>query len=124
MVPRVLIVEEHAALREGYERSLRDEGYEVLTAASTDGLLELVRSSSPDLVVLDPEGEGGKGMASALQLIEANVPASLVFNTSKPYTMEIDFSTWVADAFAVRSQGVDGLLRAVQQVLPRAVANS
>jgi len=124
MGPRILVIEEHPVLRNGYEQALHDQGYEVLTAASTQGLIEMARQACPDCVVLDPDSEGGSGMAAALRLLEEGLLTSLVFNTSRPYSMESDFTTWVADAYAVRSQGVDDLLRAVQQVLPRAVANS
>jgi DNA-binding NarL/FixJ family response regulator len=124
MGPRILVIEEHPALRDGYERALREEGYEVLSTASTFGLIDLARQACPDCVVLDPDSDNGKGMDAALRLLEEGLLTSLVFNTSRPYSMESDFKTWVADAYAVRSQGVDDLLRAVQQVLPKAVANS
>lgn len=124
MGPRILVIEEHPVLRHGYEQALRDQGYEVLTAASTRGLIEMARQACPDCVVLDPDSDGGQGMDAALRLLEEGLLTSLVFNTSRPYSMESDFTTWVADAYAVRSQGVDDLLRAVQQVLPKAVANS
>ncbi len=124
MGPRILLIEEHSVLRNGYEQALRDQGYEVLSAASTRGLIDLARQTCPDCVVLDPDSESGRGMDAALRLLEEGLLTSLVFNTSRPYSMESDFTTWVADAYAVRSQGVDDLLRAVQQVLPRAVANS
>ena len=122
--PRILVVEEHPVLRSGYERALRDEGYEVVSAGTTRGLVELARQCCPDCVVIDPDSDGGNGMTAALRLLEEGLLASLVFNTSRPYSMESDFTTWVADAYAVRSQGVEGLLRAVQQAIPRAVANS
>jgi DNA-binding NarL/FixJ family response regulator len=124
MGPRILVIEEHPALREGYERALRDQGYEVLSAASTRGLIDVARQASPDCVVLDPDSDSGRGMDAALRLLEEGLLTSLVFNTSRPYSMESDFTTWVADAYAVRSQGVEDLLRAVQQVLPKVMVNS
>ena len=122
--PRILVIEEHPALRNSYEQALRSEGYEVLSAATPHGLVELARQACPDCVVLDPDSEGGDGMRAALHLLDEGLLTSLVFNTSRPYSMESDFTTWVADAYAVRAKGVEGLLRAVQQALPKAVATS
>ncbi len=122
MPPVVLIVEEQTALREQYARFLRDEGYEVVTAAAAEELLLLAQKTTPDVVVLDPDSGGGKGMEAALKLLEAGSPASLVFNTSRPYSLETDFSTWVADAYSVRTHGVGELGRIVRDVLHRAPA--
>lgn len=117
MNPKVLIVEEHAGLREQYERFLRDEGYEVVTTPVTDDLRALVKKFRPDVIVVDPDSGGGRGMEAALHLLAVGTPAALIFNTAYPFSMETDFSTWVADAYSVRSHGVGDLGRALQEVL-------
>lgn len=117
MIPTILVVEAQPALRRQYARFLRDEGYEVVTVAVPDEVLTLARRLSPDVVVLDPDCDDGKGMKVALTLFEAGLPTSVVFNTSHPYSLEADFSTWVADAYTVRTHGVGALGRAVRQVL-------
>jgi DNA-binding response OmpR family regulator len=124
MNPLVLVVEEQPALRARYEQFLRDEGYEVVTAATAEGLLSLARELSPRAVVLDPDAGGGKGMEAALKLLEVGLPTSLVFNTSHPYSMETDFSTWVADAYAVRTHGVGELGRTLRRLIKPESATS
>ncbi len=127
MNPLVLLVEEQSTLRHRYAQFLRGEGYEVVTAQTAEEALPLARKFSPQAVVLDPDARGGRGMEVALRFLEGSQPASLIFNTSHPLSMETDFSTWVADAYTVRSHGVDELGRTLRSLLttdPAAAASS
>jgi DNA-binding response OmpR family regulator len=58
---RLLLVEDDEALALGIEFTLKDEGYEVLRAATIKGGKELFESENPDLIILDvnlPDGSG------------------------------------------------------------------
>jgi DNA-binding response OmpR family regulator len=50
---RLLLVEDDRFLRRACEASLRQRGYDVLTAADGEEGLRLARSATPDLVLLD-----------------------------------------------------------------------
>jgi DNA-binding response OmpR family regulator len=50
---RVLLIDDHAAVREGYALFLAAAGFEVLQAATGEQALAMVESSSPQVVVLD-----------------------------------------------------------------------
>jgi DNA-binding response OmpR family regulator len=50
---RLLLVEDDRFLRRACEASLRQRGYEVLTAADGEEGLRLARTETPDLVLLD-----------------------------------------------------------------------
>lgn len=59
---KVLLVEDDAIISEGLQYSLRQEGYEVVTAATQKAALDLIRSDSAwDFCLLDvmlPDGDG------------------------------------------------------------------
>ncbi|MCK4413605.1 MAG: response regulator [Candidatus Eisenbacteria sp.] len=114
----ILVVEEHPSLRERYAEVLRSEGFEVVSAPPTEDAHRLISEAAPDVIVLDPDCAGGKGMAIALEALGTNPSISLVFNTSHPINMETDFSTWVADAYAVRSHSPEHVSAAVRRLIP------
>ena len=53
MTPRVLIVDDEAALRRTLERVLRGMGYDVVTAADAQLAYEVLHETDVDLVLLD-----------------------------------------------------------------------
>src|SRR5436190_10982490 len=60
-MPKILIVEDEATVRETLALNLRAEGFETLTAADGAAGLKLAREQVPDLVILDlmlPELDG------------------------------------------------------------------
>jgi DNA-binding response OmpR family regulator len=118
MIPVVLLVEEQSALRDRYAQYLRNEGYEVVTAAGVEELASLASRVAPNAIVLDPECDNGGGYQAALSLLNSGSHASLVFNTSHAFDLENDFSNWVADEFANRDHGVGELGRVLRRVLP------
>jgi DNA-binding NarL/FixJ family response regulator len=71
---RVIIAEDQALLRDGLARLFTDKGHTVVaTLGSTDGLMERVAETSPDLVVLDirmPPSYTDEG-ATAARLLKA-----------------------------------------------------
>lgn len=52
-MPGILIVEDEEILLENLESSLRDDGYEVITASDGETAMSLIRANPPDLLVLD-----------------------------------------------------------------------
>jgi two-component system, OmpR family, response regulator len=74
--PRILVVEDDAALRDSLAVSLRAEGYEVETAADGTSGLAAVGAFRPDLAVLDVRLPGGPdGLELSRQLrAQGDVP--------------------------------------------------
>ncbi len=121
MSPLVLIVEEQPVMRGRYERYLRSEGYEVVTTAGVEDVVPLASEVSPNVIVIDPDGDGGKGYDTALALLRSGLDTQLVFNISHPFDLGSDFTSWVADDYAVRTHSVGELGRAVRRVMPERV---
>ncbi len=108
MRPVVLLGEEQPALRRRYRDFLRAHGCEVLEAEDTAQLVRLARECAPTHVVLDPDLGEGQGHDAVLALLDLGLRSEIIFNTSRPCHLEDDFSSWIADAYVVRSSDVAG----------------
>ena len=90
---RVVIAEDLALLRDGLERLLRDNGFEVLAAvADAASLIEQVRAQRPDIAVVDirlPPDYRDEGLRAALEL-----------RRSAPDTAILMVSQYVEPAYA------------------------
>jgi DNA-binding NtrC family response regulator len=73
MKPVVLLVDDEDTIRLFLEKTLREEGYEALTAATGTEALELTRSELPDLVLLDLKLPDMSGL-DVLKQIKEEVP--------------------------------------------------
>ncbi len=84
-MPTILIIEDHAALRENLTDLLTLEGHRVLSAADGIAGLELARQKRPDLVLCDImlPGLDGWGILAALRAEPATAALPFVFLTAK-----------------------------------------
>ncbi len=76
---RVLLVEDHAALRSILERSLRQLGYEVTAFASgREALAALVAGAAPDVMLSDIRMPGSPDGLELADWVRAHRPATRV----------------------------------------------
>jgi two-component system response regulator AtoC len=73
MKPVILLVDDEDTIRLFLEKTLREEGYEALTAATGTEALELTKSELPDLVLLDLKLPDMNGL-DVLKQIKEEVP--------------------------------------------------
>jgi DNA-binding response OmpR family regulator len=79
--PTILLVDDDESALQTYGAFLRLEGYNVLTAGTAAGGLELAASRRPDAVLLDlklPEVEDGLGVLRTLRARGDRVPVSVL----------------------------------------------
>jgi len=69
MAGTVIVVEDHAPVRELYAEALRGAGWRVVERASAQGLLTLIQHERADIVVIDWTLPGRSGL-EALQAIK------------------------------------------------------
>ena len=83
---RVVIAEDLALLRDGLERLLRDNGFDVIAAVDNpDDLIETVRRETPDVAVVDirlPPTFRDEGIRAALEL-RRDVPGTAILVVSQ-----------------------------------------
>jgi DNA-binding response OmpR family regulator len=77
MSRQILVVDDDPLLRRSLAFNLERSGYQVQTAASAEGALELIRNQPPDLILLDIGLPGMDGLA-ALRVLRDQVPVIFV----------------------------------------------
>ncbi|MGW4549646.1 response regulator [Streptomyces violaceorubidus] len=115
-MPRVLIIEDDRAVRDGVRLALRRQGHEVAAAATGEDGLEQVRSFRPDAVVLDLMLPGMSGL-EVCRRIRAHDQVPIIMATARGDDTDIVVGLESgADDYVVkpvRARVLDARIRAV-----------
>ena len=115
---RILVVDDEANIRILYAEELSEEGYEVVTAATTAEAIENLEQADFDLVVLDIKLRNENGIELLQKLVKErhDMPVILcsVFSCYKD-----DFSAWLADGYIVKSGDLTELKQEIARVLAK-----
>ncbi len=106
MKPVILLVDDEDTIRLFLEKTLREEGYEALTAATGVEALELTRSELPDLVLLDLKLPDMSGL-DVLKEIKEEVPEVCVVMLTAFGDIETAVTAMKKDAFDFVSKPVN-----------------
>jgi DNA-binding NtrC family response regulator len=120
---RLLIVDDEQDICRLYAAELEDEGYQVETASSVAAAVELLTGRDFDLVVLDIQMRGESGL-QMLQEIVRDKPELPVILCTAFSCYKDDFSSWLADAYVVKSSDTGELKAEIARVLGKRKANS
>lgn len=115
-MPKILVVDDEEPIRFLYEEELRDEGYEVLSIASGQGLVERIEQEGPDLVILDIKLADSDGLA-LLQEIRNRYYDLPVILSSAYEVFKRDVKAIAADAYVVKSSDLTPLKKAIRRAL-------
>lgn len=115
---KILIIDDEANIREFYHDELRDEGYDVTLAGTGEQGLDLLEAA-PDafhLVMLDIKMPGLNGLEvlSRIKEIRRDLPVILV---SAYDTYKMDFSSWAAEDFIVKSSDATELKEKIRKYI-------
>jgi len=113
---RILIVDDEDNILKLYRSEFEDEGCEVMTATSGVEALSLVRESEPDLLILDIRLGDESGLELLRQLLEIQPSLSVILNSGYSAYMD-DFSSWLADAYLLKSSDTGALREKVRELL-------
>jgi two-component system, OmpR family, KDP operon response regulator KdpE len=120
--PLVLVVDDEPRVTEVVALTLRDEGFQVITATSGKKALEAAARTKPDLAILDivMPGLDGQGLMAELR---RDAPLPVIFLTGKSAVQErrqgLDLG---ADDYVVKPFHADELTARVRAVLRRSSA--
>ena len=113
---KLLVVDDEEPIRFLYEEELTDEGYEVVSIASGQGLVERIEQESPDLVILDIKLADADGLA-LLQEIRNRFYDLPVILSSAYEVFKRDVKAIAADAYVVKSSDLTPLKKAIGRAL-------
>jgi len=113
---KILVADDEMSIRLLYSEELKEEGYDVITAANGKEALEVVAREPLDLVILDikmPEMSG----IEVLRQIKEKFPNLPVLLSSAYSEYKQDFGTWASEEYLVKSSDLEDLKAAVRRHL-------
>ena len=119
MAARILVVEDHATMREAMRLVLEPEGYEVIEASDGDAALVAARDLRPDLVFLDLNipGMSGVEVLAALKAVPETAEIRVIVVTATGEEARERMLKLGADGFFTKPFGPLALLRTVERAL-------
>lgn len=115
---KLLVVDDEANIRLLYSQELSDEGYEVVTAASTAEAVEQLAGNNFDLVVLDIKLKNESGIELLQQIVKERHELPVILSTAFSCYKD-DFSAWLADGYVVKSSDLQELKAEIKRVLDK-----
>jgi two-component system, response regulator, stage 0 sporulation protein F len=115
----LLFVDDEEGLLDLYRSSFSRDGYQVETAPNLEVAREKLRESNVEAVVLDIRLEGASGLELLREIKAANPRIPVVLSTAYARYQD-EFSSWLADAYVVKSSDLSELKQAVRRCLENA----
>ncbi|MFH0930685.1 MAG: response regulator [Candidatus Zixiibacteriota bacterium] len=113
---KILLVEDEPHLLELYREELQDDGYEVLTTMDGKEAVLKTKKELPDLVILDIKIKTLHGLEVLKKIKEFNKDLPVILNSAYE-TFKSDFSSWIADAYLIKSSNLSELKEKVRDLL-------
>lgn len=117
---RILIIEDDAHILLGLEEVLTSEGYEVAVGQRGDQALPLLKTHSPDLLILDVmlPGKSGYDVCREIRKTDAQIPILMLTAKGQEIDKVVGFELG-ADDYVTKPFGVRELSARVQALLRR-----
>ena len=116
---KLLVVDDDQNLRLLYKKELEAVGHQITTAASAEEARQCFEKEKPELVVLDLKLTAEEGGLEALRWMRDYDPKiPIVINTAYP-AYKADFSSWLADAYIVKSGNLEELKATINKLLSK-----
>lgn len=118
VMERILVVDDSATVLLKLARDIEAMGYEATTASLLDEALRQLRSSRPDLILLDLEMAPVSGVEVGRQLLEHDPTLPIVIHSSNATQTLIDAARTLRAVGIVRKgSGVDRLKAVIERSL-------
>ncbi len=114
----ILVVDDEESIRALYQAELQEEGYRVLCAADGPSVRKILREGEVHLVVLDIKLKGESGLQILQEITREHRQLPVILSTAYG-SFKDDFSSWLADAYVVKSSNLKELKEEVVKVIQR-----
>ncbi|MCK4536506.1 MAG: response regulator [Desulfuromonadales bacterium] len=115
---RLLVIDDEGDIRHLYAAELEDEGYEVATAGDSSAAISLLDSQAFDLVILDIQLDQESGLELLQKITQKKEDLPVILSTAFSSYRD-DFSSWLAEAYVVKSSNLDELKQEIKRILDR-----
>ena len=115
---RLLVVDDEANIRLLYAEELKDEGYEVVTAAGSAEATEKLQGCTFDLAVLDIKLKNESGIELLQKLVKERHDMPVILCSAFSCYKD-DFSAWLADGYVVKSSDLTELKQEIARLLAK-----
>lgn len=116
MAKKIMVVDDEESIRFLYEEELKDEGYVVVSYPEAQEAIDNFDSQKPDLIILDIAMPKLSGL-DALRIFKDKSPTTPIIMSTAYSHYKQDFSTWIADAYIVKSPDITELKEKVKELL-------
>jgi len=113
---RILVVDDEDNIRFLFKEELEEEGYQIEIASNGFEAIEKVKGGKFDLIVMDIKMPGMDGI-QALNEIKNMNKDQLVILCSAYGEFKQDFSSWVSDAYVVKSADMSEMKQTIKRLL-------
>jgi DNA-binding response OmpR family regulator len=117
-MPKLLVVDDEPDIRHLYAAELEDDGYQVETAGTGTEAAGLLKEHQFDLVVLDIQMRGESGLQVLQKIVQEKADLPVILCTAFSCYKE-DFSSWLADAYVVKSSDLTELKKEIRRLLEK-----
>jgi len=111
-----MIIEDEVNLLNLYKDELEDEGYEVEAFSDGNRGLARLEEFKPDVVVLDIKLNSVGGGLEILREMKSRRQRTQVILNSAYSTYKDDFTTWIADAYVIKSSDLRELKNKIKEL--------
>ena len=114
----ILVVDDEDSIRALYQAELEEEGYAVLSAPDGPTVRKILKENKVHLVVLDIKLKGESGLQILQEITREHRQLPVILSTAYG-SFKDDFSSWLADAYVVKSSSLSELKDEVAKVIER-----
>lgn len=114
----ILVVEDEVNLRKLYQRELEEEKYRVISVGNGRDAMQKMKAEEVNLVVMDIKLEEENGLELMRKIMDYNRKVKVVLNSAYS-TYKLDFTSWSADAYIIKSSNLDELKTTISKLLSK-----